>query len=88
MSVPAMAFEVSVADAVPNTSASQPSLTANPNPLNTPPSTGALAPPQSPSGAVVTNTNRSSLATSTYTAKLNPAGIAGWNGVRTPTNPV
>jgi len=72
MSVPAMAHEVSLADAVPNTSASKPSLTANTNPLNTPGATGLLAPPQSPSGAVSTNVNRSATSSKTYLAtKLN-----------------
>jgi len=81
-----MAFEVSVADAVPNTTAAVPSLTANPNPLNTPPSTGAITVPQSPSGAVVTNTGRTAEATQTFLDTMNVLG--GWNGVRTPTNPV
>lgn len=88
MPVSAMATEVLLAEAVPTTVGSTPGLTANTNPSNTPGATGLLAPPQSPSGAVVTNTGRSSMAAATFTAKLNPAGIAGWNGVRTPTNPV
>ena len=53
MSVPAMAHEVFVASAVPNTSASQPSLMdGNNNLVDTPDATGLLVPPQSPSGSV------------------------------------
>lgn len=57
MSVPAMAAEVSAADAVPNTSAARPSYTANPNPLNTPPSPGLITSPQSPKGSSDTAKN-------------------------------
>ena len=91
MSVPAMAAEVSVADAVPTTVGSTPGLTANPNPLNTPPATGLIAPPQAPSGAVVTNTGRSASGTGTFfsASGTNPGNpLKGWNGVRVPTNPV
>jgi hypothetical protein len=64
-----MATEVFLAEAVPNPSASQPSLTnGNANLANTPPATGAITVPQSPSGAVVTNTGRSTEATYTYMA--------------------
>lgn len=72
MSVPAMAAEVSVSDAVPKTTGSVPGLTANANPLNTPPATGLLTNPQAPSGAVNTNTGRSVESTYTYmSTKLN-----------------
>lgn len=72
MPVPAMAAEVFFADAVPNTSASVPSYTSNAtNVVNTPQATGAISVPQSPSGAVVTNTGRSNHATRTYMAQLN-----------------
>lgn len=67
--VPAMACEVSVSDAVPNTAAQVPSFTANNQPLNTPPSPGLITVPQSPSGAVVTNTTRTTEATQTYMAR-------------------
>lgn len=53
MSTPALAHEIFIAAAVPNLSASQPSLMdGNNNLANTPPATGALVPPQSPSGSV------------------------------------
>ena len=51
MSVPAMAAEVAAARAVPNVNASQPSLTNNSNPLDTPPATGLITVPNSPQGA-------------------------------------
>lgn len=86
MPVPAMAAEVFFADAVPNTQGTTPSLTANTNPTNTPPAPGALAPPQSPAGTSVTNTGRTQSATSAAIANAHP--LRGWNGVRTPANPV
>ena len=71
MTLPAMAVEIYLAEAVPNTSASQPSLMdGNNNLANTPAATGALAPPQSPSGAVVTNTGRTQSATAAYFSTL------------------
>ena len=86
MSVPSMAAEVLAAEAVPKTTGTVPGLTANANPLNTPPSPGAISVPQSPAGTSVTNTGRTAMATRTYVGNLNP--LRGWNGVRTPTNPV
>lgn len=87
MSVPAMAAEVYFSDAVPNTTASQPSLTANNNPLNTPPSPGAISVPQSPSGTSVTNTGRSAVASQTMAAAgLTGNPLRGWNGVLNPNN--
>ena len=84
MSVSAMATEVSISDAVPTTVGNTPGLTANTNPLNTPPATGQITVAHSPSGAVVTNTGRSTSAHQTYVANLHP--LKGWNGVRTPGN--
>ena len=52
MSTPATAVEVKLSEAVPNLTASEPSLTSNPNPLNTPPATGLITVAQSPSGSV------------------------------------
>lgn len=76
MSVPAMAAEVFVSDAVPTTVGNTPGYTTNSNPLNTPGSTGLLAPPQSPSGAVVTNTGRTVEATQSYmAASLNRLNV-------------
>lgn len=70
MSVAGMAVEVSNSRAIPNLSAARPSLTANANPLDTPPATGGIAVAQSPSGAIITNTNRSISATSSWFATL------------------
>lgn len=86
MSVPAMAVSVTLSKAVPNTNASQPSLTSNANPLDTPPATGLITVPQSPSGAITTNTGRTLEATTSFLKQMNV--LNGWNGVRTPTNPV
>ena len=52
MPVSGLAVEVFLAEAVPNLSASQSSLTANTNITNTPGATGLLTPAQSPSGSV------------------------------------
>lgn len=72
--------------ALPNNIASVPSLAdSNNNLANTPPATGNLTPPFSPSGAVNTNTGRSQTATQTAAA-LTGNPLYGWNGVRTPTN--
>ena len=72
MSNPAMAVEVTNSRAVPATVGSQPSLTSNPNPLNTPGATGLITVPQSPSGAINTNTGRSNIASYTFmSTKLN-----------------
>ena len=72
MSVPAMAHEVEIADAVPTTVGNTPGLVANPNPLNTPPATGLLAPPQSPSGVITTNTGRTAMAMQTFLLTISP----------------
>lgn len=48
-----------------------PALSANTNPLNTPPVTGAITVPQAPSGAITTNTGRSSTATQTYQGSIS-----------------
>lgn len=81
MSVPAMACEVLASEAVPNLGAARPSLTANANPLNTPPATGTISVPFTPSGAVVTNTGRTVEAAQTYMAtylnKLNVGTTPG-----------
>lgn len=94
MSISATATEVFIAEAIPNTSASQPSLTKNSNPLNTPPSTGAITVPNSPKGTsdtahgfttsydYVNNTSN----TQAMMKSLNT--LNGWNGVRVPQNPV
>jgi len=73
MSTPAMATEVFIAEAVPNTAASQPQLMdGNTNLANTPQATGLITVPQSPSGTSTTNTGRALEATATYLAsKLN-----------------
>ena len=52
MATPAMVFEVFKSEAVPSTTSTLPSLTSNTNPYNTPPATGLLVPPQSPSGDI------------------------------------
>ncbi len=76
MSVPSTAVEVSLARSVPTTAGTTPKLTNNANPLNTPGATGLLAPPQAPSGAVVTNTNRTNMGTKTYmAASLNKLNV-------------
>lgn len=69
MTIAATATEVFIAAAVPTTVGSTPGFVdGNNNLANTPPATGALAPPQSPSGAVVTNTGRSNTTTQSYMA--------------------
>ena len=72
-----MAVTVSVSDAVPNLSASQPSYTNNTaNVIDTPPATGAITYPQSPLGTSVTNTTRTTEATQTYmAASLNKLNV-------------
>jgi hypothetical protein len=84
MSVPAMAAEVTAARAVPSTTSSTPKLTANANPLNTPQVTGSITVPQAPSGAVVTNTGRTTSGTKAFLTLIGPQ--RGWNGVRNPVN--
>lgn len=55
MTIPAMATEVFLAEAVPNTSAASPSLMDGNNNLeNTPPATGNIVVPESPKGASLT----------------------------------
>lgn len=69
MSISVMVIEYFIASAVPNLSASQPSLTdGNNNMVNTPPATGLLVPPQSPAGVIITNTGRTAMATQTAIA--------------------
>lgn len=71
MSVPVMAVTVYEGMAVPNTTAASPSLTdGNNNFANTPGATGLLVPPQSPSGAVTTNTGRTTTATQAFLSKF------------------
>lgn len=84
MSVPVMAHTVEIEDAVPNTSASQPSFTANVNGVHTPPATGLITVAQSPAGTSVTNTTRTSTASSTFLGAMKV--LNGWNGVRNPDN--
>lgn len=54
----------------PTAVAPLPGYTTNANPLDTPPVTGNLAPPQSPAGTSVTNTGRSRTATQTYLSQF------------------
>lgn len=71
MSISGMAAECDLGQAVPNTTASQPSFTNNTTGLpivNTPPATGIIAPPQSPLNTPTPNTGRSVEATATYMA--------------------
>lgn len=64
---PAMAESVFTASVVPDLNAARPSLKdGNNNLANTPSATGTISVPQSPSGAIVTNTGRSSSATHAY----------------------
>lgn len=84
MSIPVMAHTVEIEDAVPNTGGSTPSLTANTNGVHTPPATGSILVAQSPAGTSVTNTTRTSMASSTYMGAMKVLG--GWNGVRNPDN--
>ena len=72
MSVPAMAAEVSVADAVPTTVGSTPGYTANVNPLHTPQATGQIVVAHSPLNTPTTNTGRSTSAINTHlSTKMN-----------------
>ena len=51
--IPVMAVTIELGDAVPDLNAAQPALKSGiANLANTPPATGALVPPQSPSGSV------------------------------------
>lgn len=52
MPTPAMVVEVKLSEAVPNTTAAEPSLTSNPGPYNTPQPTGDIVVPNSPDGVV------------------------------------
>ena len=71
-----MAMAVYLGEKVPNTLSSSPSLTANSGITNTPPATGGITVPQSPSGAVVTNTGRTLSATQSYmAASLNAQNV-------------
>ena len=72
MSVPALAHEVTLAEAVPTTVGSTPRFVANPNPLNTPGATGLLIPPQSPAGVITTNTGRTAMAAKTFLLTIAP----------------
>jgi hypothetical protein len=66
---PATGF--SAGSALPTAVAPVPGLTSGLSGLvNTPPVTGALVPPQSPSGAVITNTGRSQSATATFLSRM------------------
>lgn len=73
---PAMAHEIFIASAVPDTTAAQPQLKdGNNNLANTPPAPGLLVPPQSPSGSVTNqsatyNFNNTITSTKKYTGAL------------------
>ena len=70
MSVSEMAVTVTLAKAVPNTSAAFPSLTANTNVANTPPAFGSYSQPATPAGTVNTNTGRTTMATQTFLSPM------------------
>lgn len=62
--------------AVPTNAALYPTDFSNTSVVNTPPATGGITYPQSPSGAVVTNTGRTATTTSTYmTHSLNALNV-------------
>lgn len=84
MTIQAMATEVFLAAAVPNTAASSPQLMdGNNNLANTPPATGGISVPNDPSGASLTAVNWTNSyqymhtisATARYLQSLNVLGL-------------
>jgi hypothetical protein len=80
MSVASMVEEVVLSRAVPSTTSILPSLTNNPNPVNTPPATGLITVPQNPSGSVTNQSatfNHTNTITSTQEMLANVLMVQG-----------